>query len=95
MTGFAEQVYTGQRDIARIESLAGQLEDEAQVAVRLADGSRVEGVVLARPTIQVFRDAEGHEGLNAVVRIEDAGDPARSHYVWLDRIVDIQRIGTA
>lgn len=95
MTQFAEQVYTEQRDIARIESWAEQLQDEAMVAVRLADGGRVEGVVTARPTIQVFRDGDGREGLNAMVRIDDAGDPTCAHYLWLDRIVDIRRTGTA
>ena len=59
MTQFAEHVYTEQRDIARIESWAEQLEDEARVEIRLADGARVEGFVTARPTIQVFRDEIG------------------------------------
>jgi uncharacterized protein DUF3247 len=95
MSQIAEQVYTEQRDIARIESWAEQLQDEAVVAIELSDGGRVEGVVTVRPTIQVFRDAGGREGLNAVVRIDDASDPGRAHYLWLDRIVDIQRIGTA
>src|SRR5690606_23549134 len=40
MTQFAEHVYTEQRDIARIESWAEQLEDEARVEIRLADGAR-------------------------------------------------------
>lgn len=91
----AERVYTEQRDIARIESWAQQLQDEAMVAVELADGRRVEGVVTARPTVQVFQDARGREGLNALVRIDDARDPAQAHYLWLDRIVGIRRIGTA
>lgn len=91
----AERVYTEQRDIARIESWAEQLQDEAMVAVELADGRRVEGVVTARPTVQVFQDARGREGLNALVRIDDARDPAQAHYLWLDRIVGIRRIGTA
>src|SRR5690606_16077837 len=48
MTRFAEHVYTEQSDIARIESWAEQLEDEARVEIRLADGERVEGFVTAR-----------------------------------------------
>ncbi len=95
MTQFAQHVYTGQDDIARIESLAEQLEDEAIVEVRLADGARIEGVVTARPTIQVFRDGDGREGLNALVRIDAAADPAHAHYLWLDTIVGIRRTGTA
>lgn len=95
MTQFAEHVYTGQHDIARIEARAGQLEDEAMVELRLADGARIEGVVAARPTIQVFRDGNGREGLNAMVRIDDAADPAQAHYLWLDTIIGIRRTGTA
>ena len=94
MTQLAENVYTEQRDIARIESWAEQLEDEAKVAIRLADGARVEGFVTARPTIQVFRDGSGREGMNAMVRIDDAVTE-HAHYLWLDHIVDIQRTGTA
>jgi len=91
----AERVYTEQRDIARIESWAGQLEDEERVEVSLADGTRIDGFVAVRPTVQVFLDESGHEGMNAVVRIDDAADPEQAHYVWLDRIVDIRRLGTA
>ncbi len=95
MSQLAENVYTEQCDIARIEAWAEQLEDEAQVAIRLADGARVEGFVTARPTIQVFRDGSGREGMNAMVRIDDAANPEHAHYLWLDHIVDIQRTGTA
>lgn len=95
MSQLAERVYTEQPDIARIESWAAQLEDEARVEVRLADGGRVDGYVAARPTIQVFRDADGNEGMNAVVRIDDAADPSQAHALWLDRIVGIRRLGTA
>jgi len=91
----AERVYTEQRDIARIESWAGQLEDEERVEVSLADGTCIDGFVTARPTVQVFLDESGNEGMNALVRIDDAADPERAHYVWLDRIVDIRRLGTA
>jgi hypothetical protein len=45
MAQLAEQVYTEQRDIARIESWVEQLPDEAIVTVKLADGGRVQGVV--------------------------------------------------
>jgi len=91
----AEHVYTEQRDIARIEAWVGQLDDEERVAVRLADGTRIDGVVAARPTVQVFMDESGNEGMNALVRIDDAAVPEQAHYVWLDRIVDVRRLGTA
>ncbi|MDN5781387.1 MAG: DUF3247 family protein [Luteimonas sp.] len=95
MSQLAEHVYTQQRDIARIESWVQQLDDEAIVEIRLADGARIEGVVIARPTIQVFRDGSGREGMNAMVRIDDAANPVHAHYLWLDRIIDIRRTGTA
>lgn len=95
MARLAEHVYTEQRDIARIESWIEQLDDETKVEIRLADGARVEGFVTARPTIQVFRDGSGREGVNAMVRIDDAANPEHAHYLWLDRIMDIRRTGTA
>src|SRR3546814_16255782 len=91
MTQFAEHVYTAQHDIARIESWAGQLEDEARVETLLVDGARVEGFVAARPTIQVFRDGEGRAGMTAMVRIDDQANPEHAHYLWLVRINDIRR----
>src|SRR3546814_4316658 len=93
MTQFAEHVYTAQHDIARIESWAGQLEDEARVEILLVDGARVEGFVAARLTVQVFRDGEGREGTNAMVRVEDQDNPVHAHYLGLDRIIGIRSTG--
>src|SRR3546814_14076829 len=95
MTQFAEHVYTAQHDIARIESWAGQLADEARVEILLVDGARVEGFVAARPTIQVFRDGEGREGMNAMVRIDDQANPEHAHYLWLARLIHVRSTGTA
>src|SRR3546814_11493452 len=95
MTQFAEHVYTAQHDIARIESWAGQLEDEARVEILLVDGARVEGFVAARPTIQVFRHGAGREGMNAMVRIAEQDNPEHAHYLGLDRSIDMRRTGQA
>lgn len=95
MGQFAECVYTDQADIALLESRATQLPDEAKVEVVLIDGSKLQGVVTARPTVQMFRDGAGDEGINGVVRIDDAGDPAQPHYLWLDEILEIHQTGTA
>ncbi|WP_149193252.1 DUF3247 family protein [Luteimonas suaedae] len=95
MGQFAEQVYTRQEDIARIEASATQLHDEAWVALTLEDGGTVEGVVAVRPVVQTFRDPQGREGINAVVRIDDAGDQAVAHYIWLDRIREIRHLGSS
>ena len=63
-------LYTRQDDIARMEALVLQLPDEAVVELHLADGGSITGVVTTRPSVQVFRDSDGHEGFNAVVRID-------------------------
>lgn len=94
MTRAAEHVYTDQRDIARLEGWMKQLDDEAMVEIRLQDGRCVRGVVIARPTVQMFFDAQGREGMNGVVRIDDVADPELSHFLWLDQITAVERIGT-
>ena len=63
-------LYTRQEDIARMEALVSQLPDEAVVELHLTDGGSITGVVTTRPSVQVFRDGDGHEGFNAVVRID-------------------------
>lgn len=91
----AERVYTDDADIARLEGLVQQLPDEARVELLLADGSSVAGVVSVRPTVQTFLDPQGEEGINGVVRIDDADDPAQAHYVWLDVIGEVRRLDGA
>ena len=90
----AERVYTDDADIARLEGLMEQLPDEARVELLLADGSSVAGVVSVRPTVQTFLDPQGEEGINGVVRIDDAADPSQAHYVWLDVIREVRPIDT-
>ena len=91
----AERVYTDDADIARMDRLMEQLPDEARVELPLADGSSVAGVVSVRPTVQTFLDPQGEEGINGVVRIDDAADPSRAHYVWLDVIREVRRLDGA
>src|SRR3546814_13435109 len=94
MTQFAEHVYTAQHDIARIESWAGQPEDEARVEIRLVDSARVEGFVDGRSTIQVFRSGEGREGMNAMVRIDEQANPEHAPSLLLARGIAILANGT-
>lgn len=94
MTAIAERVHTRQDEIALIESRIVELPDEAIVEIILDDGRRLKGVVTVRPTIQTFRDAEGQEGVNALLRLDDLEQPGYSHQVWLDRISDIFHIGS-
>lgn len=87
-------VYTQQEDLERLEARIVELPDEAVVRIQLRDGQQVEGVVTVRPSMQVFRNAEGVEGFNAVVRIDDRQNPARSYYLWMDQISEILRLGS-
>lgn len=95
MSQVADRVYTGREDIARLEALVEELADEARVELLLEGGKRIEGVVAVRPTVQTFLDPQGREGINGVVRIDDALDPSRAHYLWLDRIREIRDLDPA
>lgn len=95
MGQFAECVYTDQADIALLETRATQLPDEAKVELVLIDGSKVQGVVSTRPIVQVFRDNDGEEGINGIVRIDDMRDPKLAHYLWLDEILEVHQTGSA
>lgn len=95
MSNTAERVHTDQAQIARLEERVSQLDDEAVVELRLVDGTTVTGVVAVRPSVQTFRDAEGREGTNAYVRIDDQDQPERWQYIWLDQIERITRLGSA
>jgi hypothetical protein len=91
----APRILTRNEDIRALEARSALLPDEAIVAVTMRDGSLVQGTVAMRPIVQVFLDAHGTEGLNAVVRIDDAHDPSQTHYLWLDDISEIRQLGTA
>ena len=88
-------LYTRQADILHLEAMIQQLPDEARVELHLTDGARVTGTVATRPSVQVFRDSEGAQGFNAVVRIDDQQHPEHAHYIWLDRIAQVVHLGSA
>jgi len=88
-------VYNDASDVALIEASIAALPDEAKVRVTLDNGSAVRGVVAVRPTVQVFRTADGEEGINAVLRLDDLAHPDKAHYLWLDEVRDIFPLGTA
>lgn len=96
MGKFAERIHTDRVEIARIEALIALLPNDAHVELTLDDGGTVRGTVAARPTVQVFEDRHGNEGLNALVRLEDAAldapETAGVYDVWIDRIVKITRV---
>ena len=95
MTKIAERVHQDQAEIARLESLVADLDDEAIVEVLLTDGTRRKGTVVVRPTVQTFRDAQGNEGINALLRLDDLEEPGKSHYLWLDTVAEVNHMGSA
>lgn len=95
MTKIAERVHQDQADIARLESLVADLDDEAIVEVLLTDGTRRKGTVVVRPTVQTFRDAQGNEGINGLLRLDELENPEKSHYLWLDTVAEVHHLGSA
>lgn len=90
MTKYADVVHTDPDAIAALQAWLPALPELAQVLLRLDDGSQVSGTVSIRPTLQTFRDREEREGVNGVVRLDDLLHPEQQHYVWLDRIREVQ-----
>lgn len=92
MSRIAPRVHTDQATIKRLESLARQLSEAERVEITLVDGNVVRGLVSAVPSMQVFLDADGAEGLNALVRIEDAHDGHGISKMWLDQVADVAHL---
>ena len=96
MGSVARHVCTEPDAVAALDRHIQQLPNGARVELRLADGERIRGVVGARPVAQVFAGPDGHEGLNAVLRLEIPGaDPflaAGCRDLWVDRIVEVHRL---
>lgn len=95
MNEFPERLLTTAAGIERLTELCTMLDDEEQVRLRFDDGRELEGVVAARPTVQVFRDGDGQEGYNALLRLEPLAGDSPPHYLWLDRLREVVRLGSA
>ena len=91
MSRAAPRVHADQAVIDRMEAIATRLEQDSRVALRTDRGELLQGMVSATPTVQAFFDAEGCEGLNGVVKIEDEQD-GREHYLWLDEVASVERL---
>lgn len=89
MTRQATRVYTDPADIARLGMVCAWLEDTARVAIVLVDTRRLEGIVVARPSLQTFLDAEGHEGTNAVLRLDDVDGKGETRWIWIDEVLEV------
>jgi hypothetical protein len=94
MSRQATHVYTDPQDIQRFDALVEALPNGARVRLHLVDGQTCEGVVCARPTVQMFYDGTGKEGVNGVVELEhlDLSDWRRR--VWFDQIASVEPLDT-
>ena len=88
----AECVFTGEEDILKLESLVHQLPANSHVVMLLRDGSSCDGVVSVRPSVQVFRDHDDREGINATVKLERPDVPGWSQRIWLDQVVRVEHL---
>ena len=92
MARSAEHVYTDPADIKRIEALIEDLPGNAKVTITERDGTISTGMVAVIPGVQVFRDGDGNEGMNAVVRLEDPEQSGVIRTIWLDQIVRVEHL---
>lgn len=95
MSQLPPRIHRDRDEVAVIEDRILHLHDEARMRLTLRDGRVVAGTVSVRPTIETFRDADGEEGHNALLRLDDLDDPAVPHYVWVGEIVEMERLGTS
>lgn len=89
MSRVAPHVHTDAAQIARLETIAQRLSQDSRVAITCKDGRVVHGIVSATPSMQVFFDPQGREGLNAVVQIEVGVGGGDVQSVWLDHIREV------
>ncbi len=88
----APTVHTDSAAVKRLEALILRLPGNARVSVTCQDNTQYSGIVCIRPTVQAFRDRGGKEGLNGVLRLEDASAPGGERHIWLDQITHVHRL---
>ncbi len=92
MGRLAERVYIDGADIARIRHWIDELAAGAWVKVTFDEGRKsYTGLVVDRPNPELFFDANGIEGVNAVLRLEDPEVPGWIRDVWVGDIIDIEK----
>lgn len=90
MSRFAKTICTRPDDIERITQLVAELPSGERVRIVEHNGQVFTGTVVERPSAQVFEDAHGMEGINAVVRIDDPSAPPWSAELWLSDIRSVE-----
>lgn len=92
MGQIAEKVFVERADVERLEHLVEELAVNASVRVATRQYRVVEGLVTVTPTIQVFRDNEGIEGMNGIVKLVNTEHPDRVEVVWLGDIREVAHL---
>lgn len=92
MSRHAEHVYTDRTSIGQIKSVIHDLPANGHVVLLLKDGSACDGVVSTRPNLQIFRDPDEREGINAEVLLERPDAPEWRCNVWLDEILRVEHL---
>lgn len=91
----AARVYTDKASIRQLELLVGELPANGHVILQLKDGSSCDGVVTTRPSVQIFRDPEECEGINATVQLERPDVFGWRRTVWLDEILRVEHVDSS
>lgn len=84
------RVHVKPEAIRHLKALIGQLPGNAKVTVEYGNGETASGIVCVRPTVQSFRDELGREGVNSLLRLEDASAPGGERHIWLDQIHSVK-----
>lgn len=95
MSRFAQVVCRRSEEIRRNTRLVTELPSCERVRVVERDGKEFTGTVVERPALQVFEDARGREGINALLRIDDPSAPPWSAELWLSDIRTVESLGHA
>lgn len=92
MGRIANTVYTQKDDIGRLERFVTELPSDAHVRITDVHGRIFEGTVIERPALQLFDNANGVQGFNAILRLDDAHAPDGTAYLWLGDIHSIEHM---
>lgn len=95
MTRRAPRVCVAEADVEHLAAMIALLPAHGHVVLRLRDGSTCTGVVHVRGSIQVFRDPDGREGMNAEIVLESPDVAGGIHHVWLDQIQQVEHLDSA